>query len=238
MINRYLLSAAVTLVMASGWSFAQAKPLAIGDANAWYIGVEGGWTGLASSPSGSASSPLVGSLSEDLNGGYNLGARVGYQWGALRIEEEFRYQHNDITSITDGVPAKNFAASGTRTAYALMTNAIYDFDTGGPLTPHLGAGIGAVDQRDEWSVASGRCDDAWDWQFGYQLIAGLRYKITPTVAVDLDYRYFATTDPTFVFNGSGAPLPVRGTTFKSTYATNTVMVGLTVLLGGAAGNDQ
>src|SRR5713101_4289389 len=35
------------------------------------------------------------------------------------------------------------------------------------------------------------------WQFGYQAIAGLRYDFSPAVSFDLDYRYLATTDPTF-----------------------------------------
>lgn len=200
--------------------------LGVAGPGAWYVGGEGGWTSLESPQTGSASSPLVSSLSESFNSGYNLGARAGYEWGQLRIEEEFRYQHDTVTSVTDGVVPKTVPASGTRTAYALMTNAIYDFNFGWPVTPHIGVGIGAVGQRDEWTVPTGRCDDAWDWEFGYQAIAGVRYNITPSWALDIDYRYLATTNPTFVFNGGGAPAPVIGTTFASGYATHSVMVSL------------
>ena len=31
---------------------------------------------------------------------------------------------------------------------------------------------------------------ATDWEFGYQGIAGIRYNINPSLAFDLDYRYF------------------------------------------------
>jgi opacity protein-like surface antigen len=231
-----LLSAGIVLAVALSAAHAEAKPLSIGGPGAWYFGVEGGWTNLQSPQSGSASSPLVNTLSESFEDGYNIGARVGYKWGALRIEEEFRYQHNGITSITDGVPLKTFPASGTRTAFALMTNAIYDFDLGWPLTPHLGGGIGAVGQRDEWTIPSGRCDDDWNWVFGYQAIAGVRYNITPSLALDVDYRYLATAKPTFVLSGS-VPAPVVGTTFDSGYSTNSIVVSLTVLLGETSGKS-
>lgn len=237
MRNRFVLGVGVALSVALFGAELHAQPLAFGGPGAWYFGVEGGWTSIESPQSGPASSPLVGSLSETFGNGYNVGARAGYEWGPLRIEEEFRYQHNGITSITDGVPPKTFPASGTRTAYAVMTNAIYDFNFGWPLTPHIGAGIGAVGQRDEWTVPAGRCDDAWDWNFGYQAIAGVRYNINPSLALDVDYRYLATTDPTFVFSGS-APAPVIGTTFTSGYATHSVVVSLSVLFGGPSGKSS
>ena len=236
MRRHWLLSAGVVLAVALSAAYAEAKPLSIGGPGAWYFGIEGGWTNLQSPQSGSASSPLVNTLSESFNDGYNVGARVGYKWRALRIEEEFRYQHNGVTSITDGVPLRTFPANGTRTAIALMTNAIYDFDLGWPLTPHLGGGIGAVGQRDEWTIPSGRCDDDWDWEFGYQAIAGVRYNITPSLALDVDYRYLATAKPTFVLSGS-VPAPVVGTTFDSGYSTNSIVVSLTVLLGEIAGKS-
>ena len=36
-----------------------------------------------------------------------------------------------------------------------------------------------------------------NWQFGYQAIAGVRYEINALFALDLDYRYLATTESTF-----------------------------------------
>ena len=234
---RSLLVVGAALSIVLSWTEAHAQPLTLGGPGAWYFGVEGGWTGIESPQSGPASSPLVGSLSETLDSGYNVGARAGHKWGPLRIEEEFRYQRNAITSITDGVPPKTVSASGTRTAYAVMTNAIYDFNFGWPVTPHIGGGIGAVGQRDEWTVPAGRCDDAWDWEFGYQAIAGVQYNISPFLALDVDYRYLATANPTFVFNGGGAPAPVIGTTFTSGYATHSVLVSLTMFFGGPSGKS-
>ena len=79
-----------------------------------------------------------------------------------------------------------------------MTNVHFDLPTGWPVTPHIGVGIGAMDVFDGVKV-TGRAilfNDS-SWQFGYQAIAGLHYDINPVLAVDLDYRYLATTQSTF-----------------------------------------
>ena len=62
-----------------------------------------------------------------------------------------------------------------------------------------------------------------DWQFGYQGIAGIRYNINPALAFDLDYRYLATTDPTFKAIG--------GVKYKSEYSTHNVVASLSVRFG-------
>src|SRR5258708_29589755 len=81
-----------------------------------------------------------------------------------------------------------------------MANAMYDFTLGLPwaITPHVGAGIGAGGLRDGFSIPGfGNVSHDTQWEFGYQAIAGIRYNINPALAFDLDYRYLATTDPSF-----------------------------------------
>src|SRR5436190_299175 len=64
-----------------------------------------------------------------------------------------------------------------------------------PVTPHVGAGIGAVNVIDRArSTNFGQVSRGEDWEFGYQAIAGVRYAVAPNIALDLDYRYLATTD--------------------------------------------
>jgi OmpA-OmpF porin, OOP family len=76
------------------------------------------------------------------------------------------------------------------------------------------------------------------WQFGYQAIAGFRYDFSPSVAFDVDYRYLATTDPTF--NNSGKfPFPngTRGTnccaggTYHTGYNTQNIVASVTMKFG-------
>ena len=120
-----------------------------------------------------------------------------------------------------------------------MTNVIYDFTVGWPVTPHIGFGIGAIDNERSASDQPTRTDNNptvtgpghdWynragtpftnpviggtflkgsSWSFGYQAIAGIRYDINPLLAFDLDYRYLASTEPTFSNKGV-LPFPPFG----------------------------
>src|SRR5262249_23682839 len=57
------------------------------------------------------------------------------------------------------------------------------------------------------------------WQFGYQGIAGIRYNLSPTFTLDLDYRYLATTRPTF-------NIPNTNLRYRTGYRTNNFVASL------------
>jgi len=211
---RYLIGAGVALAAMLSWADARAQlwlPPAGGQV--WYFGAEGGWTNLEDQTF--KLGPVR--LNERFNDGYNVGARTGIEWGPWRFEEEFRYQKNGYNRL-DGI-----AVQGDRTAYAFMTNAIYDFGISGwGITPHIGAGIGVVVQRDGMrlpkssSPATGlEITHGTSVDFGYQGIAGIRYNINPSLAFDLDYRYLATAD-----DGSFRTSPQLGN-LKTTSGYNT-----------------
>ena len=257
MTNRCLLGAGVALAVAFGGAQAHAQAynpggiFPTGAPGAWYIGPEGGWTSLTSN-SGSVSSvtftgpnggsfttPGRGNVTPNFDSGFNAGARGGYQWGPWRFEEEYSYRHNDLGSVNLTGPFGNtFTTSGSRgqgqaNSHSIMTNVIYDFTIGWPITPHIGAGIGAVDVIESASINQftlnnpigppinpssplsvapqtfgGTVLHGSGWRFGYQAIAGLRYDFSPAVAFDLDYRYLGTTDQTLTNNGSARfPFP-------------------------------
>src|SRR6516162_5076502 len=252
MTNRSLLGAGVALAVALGGVQAHAQmynPGGIfptGAPGAWYIGPEGGWTSLTSN-TGSVSSvtftgptggnftvPSRGNVTPNFNSGFSVGARGGYQWGPWRFEEEYSYRHNSLSSVTFnnfGFTSSGNNGQGQATSHAIMTNVIYDFTLGWPVTPHIGAGIGAVDVISSASVNSftlnnpigapivpatplsvapqtfgGTILHGSGWRFGYQAIAGFRYDFTPAVAFDLDYRYLGTTDQT-LSNSARFPFP-------------------------------
>jgi outer membrane protein OmpA-like peptidoglycan-associated protein len=203
---------------------------------ALYFGIEGGWTHL-----NNAHGKFAGiGLNEKYDEGYNLGVRAGYEWGPIRFEEEFNFATNKLNGFNIG--GVGFPVTGQRNRYALMTNAIYDIPLGWIFSPHIGVGIGAVDLHDSIGIkpgfigtfpgtaypCAGGCTVASssDWQFGYQAIAGIRYNINPSLAFDLDYRYLATTDPTF------RTAPQFGAfKYKSEYSTHNVIASLSVRFG-------
>jgi len=248
MTNRFLLGAGVALAVALSWANAQAQM-----PGTWYFGGQVGWTNLEDQSGRFATTNgTVTTLRERYNDGLNTGVRGGYEWGPWRFEEEFSYQTSGLTGLTIG-PAAGLAApqvvglgnvggstklvSGNRDAYAFMTNAIYDFAVGWPVTPHIGAGIGAVILHDSISLRNNSALDApgvlghkisssSQVEFGYQGIAGIRYNINPALAFDLDYRYLGTEDPTF-----HSVNPVGK--YKSGYSSHNLVASLTVRFGAA-----
>ncbi len=224
MRTRYLLGASVALAMAFSWADAQAQWFALPSGpGSIYFGVEGGYSGLEDS-----TGHIVGTgigIKERHDDGYNVGARAGYEWGPWRFEEEFRFQQNGVTSLNVG-GFNVTTARGDRNTYAFMTNAIYDFTLGLPwaITPHLGAGIGAVELRDGIRVPGfGNISHDTQWEFGYQAIAGIRYNINPALAFDLDYRYLGTTDPTF--------RSASGVKYTSDHSSHNLVASLTMRFG-------
>jgi|SRR5579872_5348969 len=227
---RFLIGASVALATMFGVAGAQAQWL-VGPTGpaVWYAGAEGGWTNLEDQSARVSGAPAaLSSLNQSFDDGFNVGARAGIEMGPWRFEEEYRFQQNGYTSI-GGFPVK-----GDRTGHLIMTNAIYDFGLGGfAFTPHIGAGIGVSIQKDGASTKAGvgypfgyrgTLTSGTSTEFAYQGIAGIRYNINPSLAFDVDYRYTATTDPTFRV----VPL---GTSYRSGYSTHNLVASLTMRFG-------
>ena len=261
MTNRCLLGAGVALAVAFGGVQAHAQLFPYGTPLQWYIGPEGGWTSLTSQSESTSSVSFTGpgntpgttqtfttpgfNATPNVNSGFNVGARGGLQWGPFRFEEEYSYRNNQLSNNNTlsilGPFGNTFTTNGGRsqgqaTSNAIMTNGIYDFGTWAwnwwvPITPHLGAGLGAVHVNETASINhftlnnpigspinpssplsvapqtfGGTLINGSGWRFGYQAIAGLRFEFSPAVAFDLDYRYLGTTDQTLT-NTARFPFP-------------------------------
>jgi OOP family OmpA-OmpF porin len=241
MKNRCLLGAGVALAMALGCAQASAQMPGINlftGPKVFYFGGEGGWTDL-----GTLREHMVPSIKEKFDDGYNAGARLGFQMGPLRLEEEFSHRSNGLSSATVGSlgPFGSGIFKGSRRSNAIMTNLLYDFTFGWPVTPHIGAGIGAVDVVDSLTlnpvvigrpvfsrptVVGGSLLHGSDWKLGYQAIAGIEYNINPRLAFDLDYRYLSTLGAAH-FKSTGLD-PTR---YFSHYSTNNFVASLIVRFG-------
>ena len=195
--------------------------LSSGASAQYYIGAQAGWTGLP------YQTDTIEGLSPDpvqFNAGFNAGMRGGYQLRPWRFEEEYSYRRNDVVKY-DAVGVSANEASGNRHSNSIMTNAIYEITIGWPLTPHIGVGIGAINVYDGLKVPGrGILFNNSSWQFGYQAIAGLRYDINPALALDLDYRYLATTESTFM-------IPNTVPHYRTGANTNNFVASLTYRFG-------
>jgi OmpA-OmpF porin, OOP family len=202
----------------------------------FYLGGEGGWTGLEGTRSSiNGTNPITKQtfsfpINQSFNDGFNVGARAGYQMGPWRFEGEYSYRQN-----ASNATALGSRLNGTVDTNSFMANAIYDFNLGWPLTPHIGMGIGVADLNGNVNGPNiGYHSKTSDAVFAYQALAGIRYMISPTLALDLDYRYRGSADATFrtsAFTSGGLTFPSR--TFTGSGNTNNVVASLTWLFAAA-----
>jgi outer membrane protein OmpA-like peptidoglycan-associated protein len=249
MRNRGLLGAGIALAMALGGVQAHAQFFGPYPPGAFYLGPEGGWTKLQSQTNtltirnGKGTESVSHSVTGNFDSGFNAGVRAGYMWGPWRFEEEYSYRFNSLSSLSPF----GGAVTGNTHSNAIMTNALFDFTLGWPITPHIGGGVGAVN-IDTSASSSGTVAIPTSattgvlvspristnrWEFGYQGIAGIRYLINPALALDIDYRYFAT--PSFTTTQYRIPA-TNGTccfaaTYKSRVQSQNIVASITMLFG-------
>jgi OmpA-OmpF porin, OOP family len=145
----------------------------------FYVGAEGGlnW--------------LLNNNSYSMNTGWAAGGKVGYDFVGPRIELEGLYRQNNGTG-TVAYPNGTFAnQAGTINQISVMANALYDFAPGATITPYIGAGAGVAFVDPSISPGCTMCST----QFAYQGIVGIGYNMAPGWRLDLDGRYYGTTNP-------------------------------------------
>ena len=153
------------------------------NANSVYVGGFGGVTFLPDirlSQAGFASADL------ESDAGFNLGAVLGYKWAmGLRAEGEISYRQNDLDNLG------GFPVIGDLSALAFMGNAWYDFHNGTPWLPYVGGGLGLA----SITLDSGGSDS--DTVLAWQIGGGIGYEFMPGIVASADYRFLATSDPSF-----------------------------------------
>lgn len=156
----------------------------------WYIG------GAAMLPYEVKGDATVGAVSNevDYDAGWGLTGSVGYRFDfGLRTEAEMAYRHSDVDVVTGTGSAAN--DGGGLHNWALMGNALYDFNTGTRFTPYIGAGIGlAFVNADNMRSINALTFDDTKTTFAYQGIAGFEVDLDGPWSFTADYRYFATPD--------------------------------------------
>lgn len=146
--------------------------------------------------------------------GVYVGGTIGSDFGPLRLEGEISYRGSDVDSITfEGDSFPTPGGDGSVGALAVMFNAFLDLETGGPVTPYIGGGIGFANLSID-DVPYYNDDD--DGVFAYQLGGGLAFNIQRNMTVDIGYRFFGTSDADFEYASMD-------------YQSHTVMLGFRFL---------
>ena len=139
--------------------------------------------------------------------GLFVGGLIGQRW---RLEAEYSLRSHGL---------RESSTSGDLQVHALMANAYYLLPARGALQPYLGVGLGAarVGLRD-YRVNGSTVVDGHGNALAYQLIAGLRYELSPRWALSADYRYLRTSDPLID--------DVRGDVMETSVRSHALMLGV------------
>jgi len=174
----------------------------------FYVGAVGGlnWT-LNSSYNASVSTLGVVTnpgIDESYNTGWAAGGMIGYDFLGPRIEIEGMYRDTMGLGVMPSVPY-TFAVDMHQVS--VMANVLYDFNAGGRIVPYIGAGAGVA-----FVSIDGEAGLATSTQFAYQAIVGVGYNIDPMFRINLEGRYYGTTDPSFTNTGTLRGVPYTATT--------------------------
>ena len=179
----------------------------------FYVGAEGGlnWMTNFNANTNLMAAPVVGVTPQT---GWAAGGVVGYDFVGPRVEFETVYRNNQTNVKVPGTALANQVGQ-----LSFMVNGLYDFMADSRFTPYVGAGLGLALVDGNGPLSS--------TVFAYQGIVGVGYKATDNIRVNLDGRYYGTTNPsangmawtnnnlgvmasaTYKFGGSApAPAPV------------------------------
>jgi len=188
--------------------------------DAWYVSGAGGVSLFNDADNTSGGTTIT----TNYDPGFAFVAAGGRQFDfGLRLEGEIGYRQASVDTINLGAGGGALNASGNMSALSFMVNGLYDFnnigyDLGPKFKPYVGAGVGFanVSANNIQALNTTIIDDS-QIVFAYQAIGGISYEVMPKTTMFLEYRYFATTNPSF----SG----VGGGTVKSEFQSNNIMIG-------------
>jgi opacity protein-like surface antigen len=143
----------------------------------FYVGAEGGLNWLLNS--------TINNQSVSPQTGWAAGGVIGYDFVGPRVELEGMYRSNNTTQA---FASGNRGLVSSINQVSAMANLLYDFSPGSTITPYVGAGAGVAFVDGDSSLGS--------TAFAYQGIVGLGWNVDTNFRVNLDGRYYGTSNPT------------------------------------------
>lgn len=143
-------------------------------------------------------SGLVGgapnSVGVDQDDGFLIGGAIGLRFSSvpgLRGDLELSYSENDIDGLafSGNGPAPEVNVNGDVSSTSLLANLYYDFETGGPVTPYVGGGLGVSFVDVDAVYGPGVRLDSSDEVFTLQLVAGASYDLSERTALFSEVRF-------------------------------------------------
>ncbi len=130
-------------------------------------------------------------LEIDTREGEAWSVAIGIAEGPVRGEIQYANRRVDIENISaSGVPLA--AGGGEVELGGLYLNGYYDFETGAPLVPYLGFGIGGAFVDAQAEAGGAVFFDEADTVFSAQLMAGASLRLGPNAELFGEYVYYGT----------------------------------------------
>lgn len=253
-MKSYLFGAVSALSLVAASAVSASAQVNEHDSEGWYLRGNAGY-GIHSDLDleGQIDSSFHGNGTQS-EGDFAYSGGVGYDFGNnWRLEADYDRLRTDFGSISQ-TPSSD-ANLLTETA---MLNAIYDFDGFGNFEPYIGAGIGAVKGKADLfasdfagtagelvvnptcvgtrtTTAGNVCgvSDS-DIGLGYQLLAGMGYKISDNLTWDTHYTYL--DGPSLKLDGQQANINTGAFSINDAIvggvAAHTLLTGLRYTFGG------
>lgn len=141
-----------------------------------------------------------------------------------RFDVTYTFRNDaDFTGVPPAAPPADPILTSIR-SHALMVNAYWDFDLSRSITPYVGAGIGAANLRlDDTAVVNGATvtfDGDDQWNFAWQLMAGVSIALGHNMDLDIGYRFVNLGD-----------VSTAATAFQGGVATGTSTLDIDDLYG-------
>jgi len=211
---------------------AYAPPQPCCDFGGWYLRGDVGMTNqsiksLTNTDPASAAFTSTG-MGFDSSPLWDIG--VGYQfnnWFRVDVTGQYRGRANfhgtqfAPVGVFGPTYAQNDNYSASKSETVIMANGYVDLGTWWCVTPFIGGGIGASYNRisgfrDDGVIYNAGvlnnsvtfASDAGKWNFAWALHAGVGYKVTPNVTIELAYSYMNLGDATTGTNTNFAGSPV------------------------------
>ena len=134
----------------------------------------------------------------NLETGYVASAAIGFNYlDGIRTELEYRYAATGIESIerfegASGAFSNPQGENDTLGAHFILSNVYFDLPTDGPISPFIGLGVGGAFVSNE----NGETDAA----LAYQGRAGLSWRLSADLNMDMEYIYLRTNDLVYDMN--------------------------------------
>ncbi|MCB9947932.1 MAG: porin family protein [Rhodospirillaceae bacterium] len=181
------------------------RPSLLGDQYGFYAGFRG--TFMLTDVGDVQLSPSRASFGENAPGPEATGGGsivLGYRWNdvldlPIRTEVEIvhRFRHDFDTRVQNAAEVIDYQQNVSTNQ--LMVNVLYDFDTGTPWRPYVGAGIGAA-QHFADAFQANRVTGAdvhngtFTTNFAYSVQAGVMVRIAENWALEGGYRFTSLGD--------------------------------------------